>query len=261
MTIPDNPTFALLADHGVEYLPPPKPAPLDSFQVFGERCSGTSYVERLIAKNTPLSATRRYGWKHGFPTMLAIPSSVLVVGVVRHAIDWTLSLYSRPWHSKKQLQKQDYSGFIRTPWHSYVDRMDYFHGSSADDLGQPLLLDRHPITGTAFANILDMRQAKLASLLAWRRRGVALMLVRYELVRDDPWAVLHGMKQCFNLAGARSIFRPVRKRLGTKFHPLISQRAPRPNYPNQDDLTYILSRLDHTQEASCGYFYAHPKTN
>ena len=55
------------------------PAPT-RFQVLGERSSGTNLVKRLIMMNSDLEETELLGWKHGFPSMAAIPSDLLVVG-------------------------------------------------------------------------------------------------------------------------------------------------------------------------------------
>ena len=39
---------------------------IKNFTIFGERCSGTNYVQQLILKNFDTEITWKYGWKHFF---------------------------------------------------------------------------------------------------------------------------------------------------------------------------------------------------
>ncbi len=37
---------------------------LTKIQIYGERCSGTNYLEDVITKNFNVDITWEYGWKH-----------------------------------------------------------------------------------------------------------------------------------------------------------------------------------------------------
>ena len=68
-------------------------APLDHFQVFGERRTGTNFLHHLIEANLPLAGTTKYGWKHGFPTMPCIADTALIAVIVREPFAWLSSLH------------------------------------------------------------------------------------------------------------------------------------------------------------------------
>jgi hypothetical protein len=74
--------------------------------VYGERNSGTNLVHALLTRNLPVFAGSpgdrigkyefRYGWKHGFPQMLAAPGGCLAIAVFRHPETWVRSMHARP---------------------------------------------------------------------------------------------------------------------------------------------------------------------
>ena len=39
---------------------------INNITIYGERCSGTNYLEQLIINNFNCSVTYNYGWKHFF---------------------------------------------------------------------------------------------------------------------------------------------------------------------------------------------------
>ena len=54
---------------------------------------------------------------------------MLVLGLVRNAMSWALSMYAKPWHTSPQMQALPFSDFIRAPWDTRVDRARYFPDS------------------------------------------------------------------------------------------------------------------------------------
>ncbi len=80
----------------------PGPAPT-GFEVLGERNSGTNFVKATMKRNLALEPSDLLGWKHGFPHMLAVPKRMLVVAVVRGALDWSRSMHAKPWHAPAEI--------------------------------------------------------------------------------------------------------------------------------------------------------------
>lgn len=233
----------------------PGPVPPRRIQVFGERASGTNFVKRLIGRNTELIPTESLGWKHGFPHMTAIPRDLAVVCCIRDARDWSLSLHARPWHCPPRMQALAYPDFIRHEWVTVADRARYF--PQVADLGgegTPLQHDRHPLTGRPFANLFALRQAKLAGLLSFFHRDCTLVFCRMEALRDAPEDFLTDLRHAFALP-QRDGFRPVVKRLGTKFKPAIADRPEPPVAIAAEDLDFLRSQLDTDLEARLGYRY------
>lgn len=229
--------------------------PVRRFQVMGERCSGTNYLARLIARNTALEPVDLLGWKHGFATMLAVPADVAVIGVVRDARAWALSLHARPWHASAAMQALDFGDFIRARWDSVLDRPRYFAGVDPGAVGQPLQADRDPLTGAAFADLFALRAAKLRGLTGLMARDCTAVLTRLEVVQDNPRAWVASLARALEVPRAPA-FSPVTRRLGQRFKPAVADRPPTPAAWPAADLAYLHDRIDTEQEAALGYTYA-----
>lgn len=234
----------------------PGPMPPRRFQVFGERSSGTNFVKRLIGRNTALQPIEALGWKHGFSQMTAIPADTAIVACVRDARPWSLSMHAKPWHTPPAMQTLTYSDFIRAEWATIADRKRYFpqvqdHGGE----GRPLQHDRHPITGLPFPNLFALRRTKLASLLSYVHRDCTLILCRMEAVQQAPESFLAALNAAFSLPTPETAYRPVVKRLGSKFLPSVDTRPETPNTVLENDLTFLRSQLDLPLESRLGYNY------
>lgn len=225
------------------------------FHVLGERSSGTNYVKRLLGRNTALTPTEALGWKHGHPHATAIPADLAVICVMRHAVPWALSMHAKPWHCPPAMQALAFPDFIRAPWETIVDRAKYFDGA-ADLLGQPLQLDRDPVTGLAYPDLASLRTAKLRGLLSYANRGCTVVLLRMEEAVARPDAVLQAISTRLDLPPPVSPLRPVVKRLGSKFQPAVADRPATPAQMPASDLDWLRARLDAPLEAALGYSYA-----
>lgn len=225
------------------------------FHVLGERSSGTNFVKRLMGRNTPLKPTEALGWKHAFVHMRAVPSDLAVVCVVRSADSWVRSMHTKPWHTTHALQALPFSEFIRAEWDTLVDRPRYFDDLDPLTLGQPLQYDRDPLSGERFENIFALRTAKLRSLLSMLNRDCACVILRMEGATAAPQDTLLQVRTSLGLEMSTDEFRPVIKRLGSKFKASIETRPSTPETLSADDLTYMKSKLDLDLEAQLGYSY------
>ena len=107
------------------------------FKVFGERCSGTNFLSRLVRTNVPeLSKKRSFGHKHflcwfDFPIDLSFMKSAgyqesfytledseefLFLVIVRDPYDWVRSFYKTPWGVPDEIKNFGFSHFIRSVW-------------------------------------------------------------------------------------------------------------------------------------------------
>ncbi len=229
--------------------------PITRYQVLGERSSGTNFVKRLIGRNTRLKPTEVLGWKHGFAHMMAVPQNMAVICVVRAADTWTRSMFDKPWHTTPQMQALPFGDFIRAPWDTHIDRPRYFEGLIANgSSGAILQQDRDPATGARFDTLFALRTAKLKSLLSMTNRDCTCLVLRMEHAQTAPEAALSQI--CETLAvQPNETYRPVVKRLGSKFKAAIPQRHPRPETWSPEDLSHLRSSLDADLEASLGYSY------
>jgi len=191
-------------------------APIEQMQVWGERCSGTNYVNVLTRKNTKCAMTRSMGWKHGFVQRNAIPANTLLICSMRNSTSWIKSLFHKPWHATQEVQGASFSEFIRMPFDTRVDQVKYFPNSQVGDVIQQ---DRHPITGDAFETPFAMRAAKHEALLGLRARGCNVVLVHFERVLANPQGFINDIHRDFGIA-RKFKRKPVEKRHGWRFNSL-----------------------------------------
>lgn len=222
------------------------------FQVLGERSSGTNLLHRLVLRNTGLLPREDLGWKHGFPSALAVPPDLAVLCAVRAPEPWALSMFAKPWHTVPALQALGFSDFIRAPWETTVDRARYFGGAQSL-VGQPLLPDRDPVTGAMPGNLFALRRAKLRALLSYAVRARCFALVRTETLQADPEATLQALSAGLGLPPRDGAFRGVTRRLGSKFKPAVAARPPAPAAMAPADRAFMRAELDPGVERSLGY--------
>lgn len=88
-------------------------------KIYGERNSGTNFIERLCKRNLihceVLSGNYNggSGWKHGRPRLKLFDSQflreVVFICVIRNLPDWLNSMYNRPYHI---LKRRTFTDFI-----------------------------------------------------------------------------------------------------------------------------------------------------
>ena len=230
--------------------------PITRYQVLGERSSGTNFIKRLIGRNSPLKPTESLGWKHGGLNMLAIPQNTAVICAVRRADTWARSMFQKPWHTTPAMQALSFSAFIRADWDTIIDRPRYFEGLITDgSKGAPFQADRNPTTGARFDNLFALRRAKLDAHLSILGRDCTCIVVRMENAQSEPKAILDTILKGLGQPARNAPFKPVVKRLGSKFKPAIPERPAPPTDWSDADLAFLRAQTDTTQEATLGYSY------
>lgn len=116
--------------------------------IYGERCSGTNYLEELLLLNFDVEIVWSYGWKHFFGfSDLSNSDDTLFIGIIRNLEDWINSLYRDKHHLPEHLTKT-----IDT----YLN--DTFY--SVDDNTNEIMSDRNIDTGERYKNIFELRLVK-----------------------------------------------------------------------------------------------------
>ena len=224
------------------------------FAIFGERGTGTGATEKLIKENLPLDLTTELGWKHGFPGMIGVSRRVLVVVVFRNGVNWIKSLFNRPYHSSKSMQKLCFSNFIRAPWESEIDYPNWLGLRDVRHVqGNALQADRHPLTGKRFQNPLALRDAKHAALLGFRNREVNYVFLRHENLFADPDASLNQISETFELPREPNLIYSEKNVHSGKHEQ--KRRALIPNPLPETDLAFLAQELETETEAEIGYTY------
>ena len=227
------------------------------FQVFGERNSGTNFLEHLIERNTSLKAVRHYGWKHGFPVSIAYHPQSLILLIYRDPVNWLVSMFNSPYASLDCVNLSNFSSFIRSEWGSFLrwHSNERWGGTWNATIvpgldGQECVFDRNPITGERFTDVFELRWYKLVCGLSLRNRECNFIALPYEGVSNHRQSFIKYLR---TLIGDEESdrFDPIVK----KVSPKSARRRPlfRREMIETEDSSYISRKLDHSLERAVGY--------
>lgn len=155
-------------------------------QIYGERCSGTNYLEALIKLNFNAEITRKFGHKHFFGfNNLENSDDTLFICIVREPVDWLNSLFTKPYHI-----------FMKN-----IKNVDIFLSSEicSKHNGSEIITDRNIYTNERYKNILELRHIKLKYMIDDLPNKVKnYLFVRYEDLLSDFDIVMNKIKN-FNI--------------------------------------------------------------
>jgi hypothetical protein len=219
-------------------------------QIFGERCSGTNYLEILLKTNfEDIEITWDYGWKHFFPINIDKNNhdDCLFIVIFRNPYDWLSSFHNNPYHVDQSLKNLTFSDFIRKEWKCVYNKES---ATKEDDpnFGKEMMHERNPETGERFKNILEMRNYKVKAFLSLEEEVLNYAKFRYEDLRDNP-NILKGLSEEFKLKLKGNNIVNYTKYKTTK---QIYQPKEYPPISFVDKF-YIRRNLDLRQEKSIGY--------
>lgn len=121
--------------------------------IYGERCSGTTYLEQLLVLNFDVEITWEYGWKHFFGySDLSDTDDVLFIVIVRNLYDWINSLYREKHHLPKDLT-ENIDTFLTQTFYSIYNN------------NNEIIQDRHMETNERYKNIFELRRVKTKFLI------------------------------------------------------------------------------------------------
>ena len=129
---------------------------INKITIFGERCSGTNYLQILIEKNFLCEITWMHepgqGHKHffGFDDHIYKNSdNTLFICIVRNPIDWINSFYRNP-HHIIDINCHSIENFINN------EIVSYQFNSKRKEM-EEIIEDRHIYTKKRYKNIFELR--------------------------------------------------------------------------------------------------------
>ena len=133
---------------------------IKKFTIFGERCTGTNYLENLILKNFEVELTWKYGFKHFFGFLndkLKDSDDTLFICITRNIHDWMNSLFINPHHLNDNV-KLSIDNFCNNQIYSIPSSWicKGFYGHKWSVLGE----DRNIYSEERYKNIFEMRHIK-----------------------------------------------------------------------------------------------------
>lgn len=220
-----------------------RPATDPRFMIFGERSSGTNYLQKLIERNLKKKFSNLIMWKHwmgftnGGKEITEDLSRVLTVGIIRGPIDWLASMKSTAPHIR-HMTNGGWMKFLQSEWWSKHDIPSY---------GYEVLEDRDFDTRKRYANVLKLRSKKLSWLLDPPLSG-PYILIRYEDLKTNAQEVVSTIAQTFSIPMDKVFLNERRDvRYGGNYKP---HQHPRPPI---EALKVIREQLDWGLEAKVGY--------
>ena len=147
---------------------------LKKFTIFGERCSGTNFIEESVLLNFDSELTWQYGFKHFFGfSNFQHSEDTLFICIIRHAFTWINSLHSTPHHLIPDMLK-DTQTFLSHPV------------VSVDQWGKRIEFDHHIETRKPYKNLYELRRVKNDFLLHQLPKLVKnYIFFRYEDLCDN----------------------------------------------------------------------------
>jgi hypothetical protein len=128
---------------------------INQYTIYGERHSGTNFLENFINQSFRLSLTYQYGHKHFFTPYhidnLDINHKTGFFCIVRNPYDWLVAMYKKPYHC----------GFS---YGSFYDFLNHQWWSRQDFVGVEIYEDRNWISGQRYSNIFELRKNKIKYL-------------------------------------------------------------------------------------------------
>jgi len=140
---------------------------LRKFTIYGERGSGTNYLEQIMKMNFNANLTWDYGWKHFFgfcDDKLNCSDDTLFICIVRNPVDWLNSLYRNPWHLPKNI-KTTVNTFLNSEIYSHNHNFQWRHMyndvKNVTKTKTEIMEDRNIYTGERYKNIFELRHTKM----------------------------------------------------------------------------------------------------
>lgn len=222
---------------------------IKNIQIYGERCSGTNYLQLLLQQNLESVRVRpTFGWKHFFHKEgVEAADDYLFVIIYRNPFDWLRSINKKPHHAAPELRKNDFSDFIRKEWWCIWDEQAKKRAEK-EGYGTEMMFERDPETGERFANVVRLRAAKIRNWESLRDKTKNNMYVRYEDLAANPEAFINTLSERFGIARTPT-FTNIKgfKGRSEQFRPKTYQPI------KADDMQHILRELDVQLEQRIGY--------
>lgn len=182
-----------------------------NFTIYGERSSGTVFLEEAITKNFNLPVIWYYDWKHFFGmydfdtenanvlTEGNASDNTIFIGIVREPVSWLNSF-------SKNLQyvpacNHALPNFLNNPFYS---------AAGEGDQEEVIQEDVNYITKERFQNIFELRKIKNDFLMNVVRTKVKnYVLIRYEDLLNNYDNTLDQIKNAYNLVKAHDEYEKI----------------------------------------------------
>jgi hypothetical protein len=242
---------------------------ITKFVIYGERCSGTNYLEEVMKNNFDIHYTTEHGNKHFFCFNDYNNKSIdntLFIGIVRNPVYWLNSFCKEMYHVPEINRK--FKNFLFNEFYSVLDEerpvtpyKDLIHGNNNFLLQNNNLYvtkyelnkkDLNYITGNKYKNIFELRKLKNDYLMNIIPKKVTnYILINYENLLYNLDKTLHDIQSKFDLTPKHSEYINIKKYKKSDSYNFVRQRMITFNTTIIDT---IWKNLDVNQENYLGYY-------
>ena len=215
---------------------------LKYFTIYGERCSGTNFLEKAIEENFDLKITWDYDFKHWFGHHQfknnEKEDETLFLGIIRNPINWIDSFFKKPYHLPLS-NKKNIKNFLFNECCSFDD-----------DTQNEIMLDRNIITKKRYKNIFELRYTKNNYLIHNMPKNVKnYLLLRYEDLYDNYDLILGYLEKKFKLIRKNTDFKKIVNYKGKEDTLFIKKNIKL----KKKHVEIIINNLNKDQEHGLGY--------
>jgi hypothetical protein len=237
--------------------------PIKKFTIYGERSSGTNFLEKSILTNFEIKYTKEFGNKHFFcfdDSRKNYSDDTLFIGIVRNPIYWLNSFIQQPYHVPNH--NKTLTNFLFNEFYSICDEpptqndTNVAHGNlllNRKNNGNKInKKDLNYITGKKYKDIFELRKLKNYYLMNVLPKKVKnYVLINYEDLLYNYENTLDLIKHKFNLIQTREKYI---KSDNYKHSDTIKYKGEKSVIFSPKIVEVIWTKLDKTQENSLGYF-------
>jgi len=216
---------------------------LKSFTIYGERCSGTNFLQKAIEENFDLKLNWDYDFKHWFGHYefknTEKEDETLFLGIIREPITWIDSFFKKPHHLHSN-NRINIKNFLFNEISSYFE-----------DTNNEIIQDRNMITKKRYKNIFELRYLKNNYLINEMPKKVKnYLLIRYEDLNNDYELILGFIEKKFNLIRKNKDFKKIVTYKGGDDTLFVKKEL----NLNNKIMNMIINNLNKEQEKTLGYY-------
>jgi len=214
---------------------------ISNFVIYGERCSGTNFLENAIKQNFYLELNNELGSKHFFCFNKYNKSfdKTLFIGIIRNPIYW-INSFSKELHHVPP-ENKNINAFINNPFYS-VD----------DNTNNIIIKDLNYLTLQKYKNIFELRKLKNFFLINVMKKKVKnYILINYESLLYNYNYTLDFIKDKFQLTPKYTIYQPIKQYKKSNSYKFVKQRN---ILLSHSIVNHIWKNIYIPQENRLGYF-------
>lgn len=214
---------------------------ITKYVIYGERCSGTNFVDNAIQTNFNLKLRNDLGSKHFFcfNNYKKTDDDTLFIGIIRNPIYWINSFSTELHHVPKQ--NKTINNFLFNEFYSVEEKTNSI-----------IFEDLNWRTLKIYSNIFELRKMKNFFLMNILKKKVKnYILINYESLLYNYDFTLDFIKNKFNLTPIYTIYKPIKQYKKSTSYNFVKQRN---ILLSPEQVNIIWDNLNLTQENKLGYF-------